>query len=131
MTKEKGFWVYASKSGVGYTYSLPPHSEDLLRQKYPNVALHDRLLLTQDITRDFAAVHQTIAEKLLSLLTELSPEELLAIGPWEFRDPEDNALLFTWPAALTVESTSQRPRGTPQTIAPNQKRRSPQRKAAG
>jgi hypothetical protein len=129
MTKTKNLWVYASKSGEGYTYSLPPHSEDLLRQTYPNIALHDRLLLTQNIAHDFATVHQRIAPQLLSLLTELSTSELMALGPWEFRDPQDNSLLFAWNADLT-ESTSQKLRGTPQTIAPNPKRRSTQRKAA-
>lgn len=123
--------IYAGQDGEGYTYALSLKSEDFLKARYPNAPLSDRLFLAQDITRDFATVHQAIAPQLLALLTQLPQEEILSLGPWEFRQPEDDALLFTWPSTPSAENTARTQRKT-KTIAPTQKPpRSPQRKAAG
>lgn len=133
MTKEKPkrLRVYAFQDGEGYTYSFSLDSEDFLKAKYPNAAISDRLFLAQDITRDFATVHQTIAAQVLALLTQLPPEEIATLGPWEFRESDEDALLFTWPNTPSVGKTNPTP-GKAQRIAPSTKSpRSSHRKAAG
>jgi hypothetical protein len=130
-SKKEAYWVYVSEDGEGYTYTLFPISEDKLRAKYPKAQLSERLFLAQDVTQDFASSHQNTALQILTLLTQLSPDELRAEGPWEFRRPKKDELLFTWPNETSAGSSAQSP-GTKKTVAPSLKSpRSAQRKAAG
>lgn len=130
--KPEPLWVDVNQDGEGYTYSLFPPHEARVRASYPHAQLAERLFLSQDVKQDFATTHERMAPMLLQLLTQLSLDELKAIGPWEFRRPNKTSdLLFTWPSVTASESTSQNLQTKKTTVPSPKSPRSGTGKAAG
>ncbi len=115
--------VYVSEEANGYTYSLPPSSEDRIKALHPKAQVRPRLVLDQDKTPRLSRQLEGLAPQLLELMTSLPKDELATLGPVEFRTADDG-VVFTFGSRGSSERT---PGGTRPKTAPSPRRPRAQR----
>jgi hypothetical protein len=81
--------IHRSVNRDGETYALEPGSLKRLRAALgAAVHAHPRVFIAHETRADYDAVHGSVVEQVIQLLTGLTEDRLRSLGGVSFRDPE-------------------------------------------
>jgi hypothetical protein len=94
-TIEVDIWVNYD----GVNYALNSHSIRRIKERYPEARPLPNIFLGYEDEKDFPARHAPLWERMIAMLTDLTPEQMAELGGICMYQPRTKKVIWRWEPA--------------------------------